>query len=138
LLSGLRRALRTEPNVRLAVLYGSAARGEADADSDLDILVELKQDNLFAAAGLRRRLEQATGREIGLARLPRARSQAPLLLAEVLSEGRVLVDRGNRWPELQAERDTIERRAQTAYREEMRATRAALERIEQRVGSTAS
>lgn len=39
LLLGLRKALRTEPKVRLAVLYGSVARGHEDADSDLDLMV---------------------------------------------------------------------------------------------------
>jgi hypothetical protein len=37
LLSGLRRTLRTEHDVRLAVLYGSLARGDEDAGSDLDL-----------------------------------------------------------------------------------------------------
>lgn len=35
LLSELRRTLRTEHGVRLAVLYGSLARGDEDEDSDL-------------------------------------------------------------------------------------------------------
>ncbi len=138
LLFSLRCALRTEPAVSLAVIYGSVARGEADVDSDLDILVELKRDETEAAAALRRRLERATGREVGLARLPRVETQAPLLLAEILDEGRVLVDRAGRWPELQSQRASIERRAEAAYAEEMSATRAALERIEQRAERVAS
>ena len=44
LLSALRRALRTEPNVRLAVVYGSFARGDDVSDSDLDLLVSLRED----------------------------------------------------------------------------------------------
>jgi hypothetical protein len=43
LLSALRRALRTEQRVRLAVLYGSIARGDEDEDSDLDLLVSLAE-----------------------------------------------------------------------------------------------
>jgi predicted nucleotidyltransferase len=44
LLSGLRHALRTEHGVRLAVLYGSLARGGVEASSDLDLLVSLEGD----------------------------------------------------------------------------------------------
>jgi predicted nucleotidyltransferase len=129
LLAGLRRALRTEPGVKLAVLYGSAARGDADEDSDLDVLVDLKSDDPQIAAALRRRLERATGRQVDLARLPQVQAGAPLLLAEVLREGRVLVDRTGQWTTLQARRASIERRAQAAYAEEMAATRAALDRL---------
>ena len=52
LLSTLRRALRTEPNVRLAVLYGSVARGDDTPDSDLDLLVSLAEDRPDAAVKL--------------------------------------------------------------------------------------
>src|SRR6266508_1991 len=41
LLRALREALRTEPNVRLAVLFGSQATGRATESSDLDLLVVL-------------------------------------------------------------------------------------------------
>jgi hypothetical protein len=40
LLSRLLQTLRTEPTVRLAVLFGSLARGEESADSDIDILID--------------------------------------------------------------------------------------------------
>src|SRR5438270_4891112 len=42
LLTALRAALRTERNVRLAVLFGSVARGTERAHSDLDVLVVLR------------------------------------------------------------------------------------------------
>lgn len=42
LLGKLRLALRTEPNVRLAALYGSVARGE---DTPQEALPTRKQDN---------------------------------------------------------------------------------------------
>jgi len=41
LLRELRAALRTEPNVRLAVLFGSLASGRGSERSDVDLLVEL-------------------------------------------------------------------------------------------------
>jgi predicted nucleotidyltransferase len=54
LLRDLRDALRTEPNVRLALLFGSQATGEATDRSDIDLLVDLTD---AAAAALP--LEQA-------------------------------------------------------------------------------
>ena len=44
LLSELRRALRTERHLRLAVLYGSLARCDGDDGSDLDLLVSSSSD----------------------------------------------------------------------------------------------
>ena len=136
LLFTLRSALRTEPAVNLAVVHGSVARGDADADSDVDLLVELKRDDPQVAAGVRRRLERAIGRCVGLARLPRVETDAPILLAEALDEGRVLVDRSGRWAELRSQRRGIERRAAAAFAEEMRATEAALDRVERRAAET--
>src|SRR5712691_1150323 len=49
--------LRTQPNVRLAVLFGSVARGEEDAASDLDLLVEFRRDSVGARAEAREQLE---------------------------------------------------------------------------------
>src|SRR5689334_6635141 len=40
LLRELRDALRTEPSVRAAVLFGSYARGEQHEESDVDILAD--------------------------------------------------------------------------------------------------
>ncbi|MBA2460679.1 MAG: nucleotidyltransferase domain-containing protein, partial [Actinobacteria bacterium] len=42
LLSQLRQAFRTEPAVSFAALFGSAARGEMHAGSDVDVLVALR------------------------------------------------------------------------------------------------
>jgi len=47
--------------VRHAALFGSAARGEAGADSDIDILVELDPQapiGVFAYAGLKRQIAE--------------------------------------------------------------------------------
>src|SRR5437016_6056321 len=57
LLGQLLAQLRTQPNVRLAVVFGSVARGEDAADSDLDVLVRLRRDGFRERAQLARRLE---------------------------------------------------------------------------------
>lgn len=54
LLSALRRALRTEQKVRLAVLFGSFATGEETEGSDLDLLVALSDPRLAPSRRCRR------------------------------------------------------------------------------------
>jgi predicted nucleotidyltransferase len=103
LLSGLRRALRTEHSVRLAVLFGSTATGEDLPDSDVDLLIDHSTGDLEQVVELRRRLEERLGRPIHLVLLEDARRSASLL-ADVLLEGRVIVDRGEAWPNLDRER----------------------------------
>ncbi len=108
LLSLLRRAFRTEPTVALAVLFGSAARGEMHSESDVDILVALREG--ADARALASRLSERVGLRLQLVTLEDAQ-RAPLLLAEVLREGRVLVDREHRWPRLRQQRSKVERAA---------------------------
>lgn len=120
LLSGLKRALRTERDVRLAVLYGSMARGDADGGSDVDLLVALSSDDdLWATAELSRRLSDAVKREVDIARLDRIEANAPLLLERVLDEGRVIADRDGLWTDLRQRRRAIRARAQRSYRRQM-------------------
>src|ERR1700727_1569922 len=52
----LRAALRTEPNVSFAVLFGSMARGDDDEGSDVDLLVGLRDPGLSNQVALTRRL----------------------------------------------------------------------------------
>lgn len=102
-------ALRKHPNVRLAVLFGSVARGSEQADSDLDVLVRLRRDDHRARAELIDALQEASGRRVQLVSLEQA-EEAPLLLADVLGDGRVLVDRDGDWPRLKRrERQIISR-----------------------------
>jgi predicted nucleotidyltransferase len=119
ILSGLRRTLRTEHGVRLAVLYGSLARGDEDEDSDLDLLVSLSEDHLSAGLELARRLQPVSGRRVDIARLERVETGAPLLLERVLDEGRVLIDRDRMWEELNKRAPTIRVRAFRAHRNQM-------------------
>ncbi|HEX3391024.1 MAG TPA: nucleotidyltransferase domain-containing protein [Solirubrobacteraceae bacterium] len=125
LMRALTRALRTEPNVRLAILYGSMARGDERSGSDVDLLVDLVDESSRAARGLVRRLERAVDRDVDLARSGRALETSPLLVLQVIDEGRVLVDRDRRWSSLVCQRGRIvgaALRAQETLREQATAS----------------
>jgi uncharacterized protein len=93
--SRLRDLLPTLPETVVAVyLFGSAARGEAKPDSDVDLAFWRRERSRSTLAeqpfALAARLEQALGREVDLVELNRA---PPDLLHEVLRDGKVLLDR---------------------------------------------
>jgi predicted nucleotidyltransferase len=129
LLAELRRALRTEPNVRLAVLYGSVARGDEKPGSDVDLLVYLAEDHPAAAVKLAVRLERSLGREVDVARLNRVQDSAPLLLLQALDEGRVVLDRDSQWEQLRAQRADIARRARRSHAARRRRARASINEL---------
>jgi predicted nucleotidyltransferase len=111
LLTSLRQALRTEPSLSLAVLFGSRARGDEHLSSDLDLLLELRGG--ADARQLAGRLSERLGLRVQVVLLEDAH-RAPLLLAEVLKEGRVLVDRDGTWARLLEQREQVERAARRA------------------------
>jgi predicted nucleotidyltransferase len=119
LLAELRRALRTERKVRLAVIYGSVARGDEEADSDLDLAASIADDRPLSTVELSVRLERVTGRRVDIPRIGAIEKSAPLLLDRILEEGRVLIDRDGLWPRLQGRRRAIRARADRAYRKQM-------------------
>lgn len=82
-------ALQSWSGVRLAVLFGSAARGEAAPGSDLDVGI-LFDPGQESAAALEVALARATGRRVDVVRLEAA---PPLLRFEVARDGRVLLER---------------------------------------------
>lgn len=110
---------RTEPGLRMAVLFGSMARGDADSTSDVDILVAFADEEPFAVDRLITRLHCATGCNIDIARLDRVEATAPLLLSCAVDDGRVIVDWDGLWTEVLTRRTSIEIRAQRSYREQM-------------------
>lgn len=116
LLAGMKKVLRTERDVRLAVLYGSTAVGEDGPDSDLDLLVLRRNKSAQTRAALSLRLRRHLSRVVHLVDLEQAEA-SPALLTDVLSEGRPLLDRDGLWSTL-----LLDRRAELAgaVREEER------------------
>jgi predicted nucleotidyltransferase len=99
-----RLVLEQRPGVRLAYLFGSAARGTARPSSDVDVAVlaypGVDLDELAAA------LEKASERHVDLVDL---RVAPPLLLREIVRDGIVLVARDD------GERAAFELRALCTY-----------------------
>jgi predicted nucleotidyltransferase len=118
LLRSLRGALRTEPNVRLAVLFGSVAAGDDEETSDIDIVVVLRNPDVRSVAAVSERVSEAVGREVQLALLPDA-ERTPAHLLAVLEEGRVLIDRDSVWRQMQAGVRKLRRAARREERESL-------------------
>ncbi|MBI5851942.1 MAG: nucleotidyltransferase domain-containing protein [Planctomycetes bacterium] len=96
----LREALAAGPELRLAVLFGSQARGDARDDSDVDvaILPADKELGLAAELDLQARLESATGKTVDLVRLDHASTLLAWLIAR---DGRVVFDSGGEFTAFQ-------------------------------------
>lgn len=110
-LSRLRRILRTERSVSMAVVFGSVARGNDTPESDIDLLIALRQPSLSSTVALVERLRKGTGLPIEVVELQDA-PRHPLLLAEILRDGRVLIDRDGQWAHLKSKRKTIDTEAE--------------------------
>ncbi len=128
LLSTLRGALRTEHNVRFALLFGSVARGTAASRSDVDVLVALRDPDLERVVELAAKLTAATGRRVDVVRLEDAESE-PSFLADVIADGRVLVDREGLWPRLRSREPSLRRRGRVRRAERAEAALAGLDRV---------
>ena len=95
----LKRALEATPEVRLAVLFGSAARRHEGARSDLDVGVLFDKGH-DANPALEVALSRASGRRVDLVRLDEA---PPLLRFEIARDGRPLVERApHAWADFRA------------------------------------
>ena len=97
----------------MAVLFGSRARGDDHPLSDVDLLVRLRRDG--DPHELAARLSERVGHHVQAVMLDDARKK-PLLLAEIVREGRVLVDRDGAWSMLLAQGHRIERAARREQR----------------------
>lgn len=115
LIAKLREALRTEHDVRFAMLFGSAARGEDTEASDVDVIVDLQadsqdEDSLWEIE-LEIKLEGVIGRSVDVVDLKRT-EEDPTFLAMALEDGRVLVDREGTWARLRKREAAFRRRGE--------------------------
>jgi predicted nucleotidyltransferase len=134
LLHGLRTALRAERDVRLAVLFGSASTGEDGQDSDVDVMVAYRREGALALAALRHRLARGIGRDLHLVRFEDA-GQSANLLADIISEGRVVIDRDDRWQQLQASRAHIHKLAEKEDADAIALAKASIRAAKSRLGA---
>jgi predicted nucleotidyltransferase len=118
LLQALVRALRTEPGVQAAVLYGSVAKGFDRPDSDIDLAIELRPGAGTSLPALERRLGRAARRRVHAVRIADALADGRFAL-EIIDHGRPLVDRADVWSSLKRRRSRLARLAcmQAAERE---------------------
>jgi predicted nucleotidyltransferase len=134
MLERLRRALRTEPNVSMAVVFGSVARGDDDVESDVDLLVALRAPGLRQRVALAERLRERTGLALEVVALEDA-LRHPSLMLEVLRDGRTLVDRDGRWQDLRAQGKRIEAQAEQDRQRRAERARHAAESFAGRAGT---
>ena len=97
-LRAVQLALRADPDVTLAVVFGSSARGAAARSSDLDIGVAGVTPSRLPALAVT--LSRLAGREVDLIQLEAA---PPLLRFEIARDGVLLAERTEGlWPAFQA------------------------------------
>jgi predicted nucleotidyltransferase len=128
LISTLRGALRTEHNVRFALLFGSVARGTSARGSDVDVLVALRDPDLERVVDLSAKLSAATERRVDVVRLQDAENE-PSFVADVIADGRVLIDREGLWPRLRDRGPSLRRTARRSQAERADAALTGLDRI---------
>ncbi len=128
MISLLRSALRTEPNVRFALLFGSFAIGTDEPNSDVDVLVALRDPSLLHLVDLEARLTDVLGRDVDLVVLGDVEHE-PSFLAHALAEGRVLVDRDERWHVLRARQARLRQRGARLDARRVRNALAGIDRM---------
>ena len=84
------KALEEFPEVELAVIFGSTARGEATRGSDVDVGVQLKDKSLQVLSRMEVLLARAVGREVDVVPMDES---PPLLRFEIARDGKLLVER---------------------------------------------
>jgi predicted nucleotidyltransferase len=90
LLDRLRNCAASLPAVRLAVLFGSTARGQARRHSDVDLGVSLHPGTTARRSEIEAALGRAAGRTVEVVYLEEA---PPLLRFEISRDGMLLLER---------------------------------------------
>jgi predicted nucleotidyltransferase len=90
LLESLRQRVASLPEVRLAVLFGSTARGEARSRSDVDLGLSIDPDTQAIRRHVEAELERAVGRPVDVVYLGES---PPLLRFEISRDGVLLLER---------------------------------------------
>lgn len=91
----LRQSISSLPEVKLAVLFGSTARGQAEPRSDVDLGVLLDPNTREVRSKVESELWRATGRTVDLIFLEKA---PPLLRFEIARDGVLLYqEEGHLW-----------------------------------------
>lgn len=96
MIAALRSALESDPRIAYALLFGSAARGRAHANSDLDVAIGIASGPPFSVSDigeLTASLESASGRPVDLLLLDEA---PPGLAYRVFRDGVRLMVRDDR------------------------------------------
>lgn len=128
LLSALLTALRTEHNVRFALLFGSAATGIDTPDSDIDVLVHMRDARFERVVDLGTKLTRLVGRPVDIVELSHAEAD-PSFLAQAVADGRLLVDRENLWPRLRRREPALRRRGRRDDATRLQAALAGIDRL---------
>jgi predicted nucleotidyltransferase len=128
LLSTLREALRTEQNVRFALLFGSAATGGDTPESDVDVLVDLRNASFERVVDLGTKLTRLVDRPVDLVELKDAEAE-PSFLAQAVGDGRVLVDREDQWSGLRRREAGLRRRGSRRDARRLHSALAGIDRL---------
>lgn len=131
--TALADALEQREEVKLAVLMGSMARGDAEPDSDVDVLVIL-HESPRSRIELEIALRDALGRRVDVIRLSEGR---PQMIHEALVDGVVIKDVDGVWPSFQARLAEFERAAKEYDADLTRRTREALDEMIRRADADA-
>lgn len=92
-LDAIRHVLETEDDVAYALVFGSTARGDRRAGSDIDVAIGLRSGaprDVHALGRLTARLESASGCPVDVVLLDEA---PPAMAYRVFRDGRLLVER---------------------------------------------
>lgn len=81
-------ACRLKYGIRSLGIFGSVARGEASAQSDLDVVIEMDRPDLFLMGDIQQDLEERLGVSVDLVRL---RDHMNPLLKQRISQEAVYV-----------------------------------------------